>query len=298
MDLNSLRHFLVAADCLHFGEAAERLNIAQPALSQRIKALEERLGVRLFHRARRSVQLTDAGRVLVQRARQLIEEADRAVRLTRAAGQGAAGDLHVGYGGSVIFEPRICALIETFSQAYPDISLHLHECTVKEQLERVSSGNLDVALLWGPVGPTFTGLQSLLFCRASMAVVLARDHQLAERAELRLEDMQSESFISLMDPPGTGIGHVVDGLFETAKVSPRIVIRVSSLISVMGLAGAGLGIGIVPALPIDINSPAFVHRPLIGSGDCNEILIVTQRQSSSRLAQNFTAMADAQMDRC
>ncbi|WP_321968941.1 LysR family transcriptional regulator [Paraburkholderia tropica] len=292
MDVGSLRYFLVAAERLHFGQAAEELGVAQPALSQRIKTLEARVGVRLFDRSRRAVRLTDAGHVFLNEARRLVDMADRAVRLARAAEKGNAGELHIGYGGSVIFVPKVCALLKNFQQSFPDVSVLMHECKVEEQLQGITTGHLDAALLWGPIGPGYPSLRELVFARAAMSVVLQRDHPLAARNEVSLQDMEGENLVALMDPPGRGITHVVDTLLAATDFSPKIILKVSSLMSVLGLAGAGVGSGIVPQLPIDIISPAFVQRPLAGTGQCNEILVVTSRREASALVQNFVEAAE------
>lgn len=293
MDFIALRYFLTAARLLHFGQAADALGIAQPALSQRIKSLETRLRVKLFDRTKRSVRLTEAGKVFVVEAEHLLSQADLAVRITRAAAQGTAGELRIGYGGSVIFEPKVCALLQAFQTAYPDVSVLMHECKVEEQLEGVKAGRLDVSLLWGPLGPGFPELRELVFLRASMSVVLPRDHPLAVKPLLHLEELRNEAFIALTDPPGRGIAHVVDQIFAVSELSPRIVLRVNSLLSVLGLAGAGIGLGIVPMLPVGIISPSFVQRPLAGTADCNEILIAMSRSRISELTQNFIEMAQA-----
>jgi len=228
MDLTDLRHFVTTAEHMHFGLAAEQMGITQPALSQRVKALEARLGVLLFDRTKRAIQLTAAGKVFLGEARRLITDADRAMRLAKAAADGMAGELHIGYGGSVIFEPKLCGLLQDFQKAYPDASLLMHECKVEEQLDRVNSGQLDIAVLWGPLGPAYPELRKVVLSRASLAVVLRRDHPLAGRDEIHLDEVRTESFISLMDPPGIGIGHAVDRAFEAANLTPRTVLRVSS----------------------------------------------------------------------
>lgn len=153
MDIATLHYFLVTARHLHFGNAAEELGIAQPALSQRIKGLEARLTVKLFDRSKRAVRLTEAGSVFVVEAKRLIIQAQLAMRITKRADAGKAGELHIGYGGSVIFEPKLCTLLRAFQDAYPDVSVLMHECKVEEQLEGLKSGRLDVSFLWGPLGP-------------------------------------------------------------------------------------------------------------------------------------------------
>lgn len=205
MDLRTLRCFLVTAKRLHFGQASEELGIAQPALSQRIKALEGRLGVELFDRTKRAVRLSPAGKAFAGEAERLVNEGERAMRIARAADKGTAGELHIGYSGSVIFEPRICDLLQSFRNAFPDVSMLMYECGVEDQLEGIKTGRLDISLFWGPVGPGYPELRHLNFSQASMSVVLRRDHVLAGRSEIHLEEIENEAFIALMDPPGRGL---------------------------------------------------------------------------------------------
>jgi DNA-binding transcriptional LysR family regulator len=291
MDINALRHFIVTANALHFGRAAEELGIAQPALSQRIKAIEARLQVRLFDRSNRKISLTEAGRVFLPEAKQLVAEADRAVRLARNAERGTAGDLHIGYSGSVIFEPKLGHLLRRFRDAYPDISVLMQENAVQEQLEALQARKLDIALLRGPLGSIYPGVMGLAFGRSRLAVAIPPGHPLASQSAVTMGDMRSEAFIALLDPPGIGVGHILNQLFERADITPRVILRVSSLLSVLGLVGAGLGLGIVPELPLQIASPAFVLRPLKESDAWNEILLATLRRGTPSVAKRFIAIA-------
>lgn len=297
MDTSALRYFILTARRLHFGQAADELGIAQPALSQRIKALETRLGAQLFDRSKRTVSLTEAGRVFLGEAEQLVSDTERAIRIAQAAQKGTAGELHIGYAGSVIFEPKVCRLLQAFRSQYPDASVAMHESNVEEQLEGVKSGKIDVALLWGPLGAGYPELRDHVFARASMSVVLAQNHLLADKSEVNVEDIRHEPFVALIDRPGRGLSHVIDGIFAASDVEPDIVLRVSSLISVFGLAAAGIGIGIVPSLPFEISASTFVQRPLAGVGNCNEILIVTRKSGNLPLTRNFSQMALGQAER-
>lgn len=291
MDTCLLQHFIIAAKHLHFGNAAAEMGIAQSAMSQRIKALEQRLGVSLFHRVNRGVQLTDAGKVFLREAQLLVETTDRAVRVARAAEKGAFGELHIGFDSSAVFAARVYELLQRHAECYPELILNSHEYAVQEQLEAVARGRLDVAVLWGPLGPEYPSLKAHPLIRQSLAVVLQRDHPLAARDALILDDLHGQPFIRLMDPPGVGIGHVVTRLLEQQRITPRTVVQVNSLLSVFGLAGAGYGVGLVPSLPLEIQAPHCVQRPLIGVGNCSELLIVYNGESTSKRALNFVATA-------
>jgi len=299
MDTCLLQHFIIAAKHLHFGQAALELGVAQPALSLRIKTLEQRLGVSLFHRINRGVQLTEAGKVFQREAQLLVENIQRAVRVARAAEKGAFGELHIGCDSSMIFAGSVRELWQRYAERYPAVVLNTHEYSGRDQLEAVARGRLDIAVLWGPAGPAYPTLKEQPLLRHSLAVVLHRDHPLAAREHLTLEDLAEQPFIRLMDPPGTGIGHVVNRLLALHGIAPRTAMQVNSLLSVFGLAGAGYGVGLVPSLPLEIQSPHCVQRPLVGVGDCSELLIVYHGESASSLALNFVATARAlHLDSC
>lgn len=291
MDIGLLQHFISAAKHLHFGQAAVEMGVAQSALSQRIKALEQRLGVSLFHRVNRGVQLTPAGKVFLREAQLLIETNKRAVRVTRAAEKGNFGELRIGCDSSAVFAANIYKLLQQHVERYPELLLNTHEYSVRDQLEGVAKGRLDVAIVWGPTGREYPALKTQPLLRQSLAVVLQRDHPLADREYLSLEELHDQPFIRLMDPPGMGIGHVIDRMLVQRRIAPRTVVQVNNLLSVFGLAGAGYGLGLVPNLPLDIQSPHCVQRPLAGVGECIELQIVYHGESASTLALNFVASA-------
>src|SRR5216117_3208020 len=126
MDLRHLRYFVAVAEELHFGRAAARLHMAQPPLSQQILRLEAELGVELLRRNRRSVQLTDAGRLLLEQSRPLLAQAERIEQLVGEAGTGEVGQLGVGFVGSATYEalPRI---LREFRARFPSVELRLEE---------------------------------------------------------------------------------------------------------------------------------------------------------------------------
>src|SRR5215467_2974853 len=126
IDLRRLTYFVAVAEELHFGRAAARLHIAQPPLSQAIRKLEGELGVELFRRNRRRVELTDAGRLLLDQARPLLRDADRIEATLRRAGRGEVGRLRVGFVGSATYEV-LPLILRAFRDRYPDVELTLHE---------------------------------------------------------------------------------------------------------------------------------------------------------------------------
>jgi DNA-binding transcriptional LysR family regulator len=290
MNLRTIQYFVTTAEALHVGRAAEQLGIAQPALSQQIRVLEAELGVQLFRRAHRRIELTEAGRVYLDEARQLLATAQRAVRLARAAERGAAGELHIGYSGSAIFEPRLRDLLSRFRAAYPAVTLLLHESTVEEHLAQLQQKRLDIAFVRGPVGPLHPDMKAQTFTRSPLVAALPAEHRLARSPAVSPLDLADDPFIALMDSPGIGLEHSLARLGERAGFLPRVMLRTGSVMSMLGLVGAGLGVGVIPRLPLEFSSSSFVITDLDDEEAVTEVLLLTRRHMSSAAEERFLEM--------
>ena len=150
MDLRHLRYFVAVAEELHFGRAAARLHIAQPALSQQIRRLEEELQASLLRRTKRHVELTEAGRIFVQEARATLAQAERAVRLAQRATRGEIGRLGVGL-CTWIDTTYIPKAIRTFGERHPEVELELHSLASPEQLSALRDGRINVGFARSPM---------------------------------------------------------------------------------------------------------------------------------------------------
>src|SRR5690242_8421521 len=150
MELRHLRYFTALAEELHFGHAAERLGIAQPALSQQIQRLEQELGVTLLERTRRRVRLTEAGAVFLASARTTLAEANQAIRAAQQAARGETGNLAVGFVTSALYGvfPDV---VRVFRQKHKEVHLSLHEMPIVRQLEELRGGRLQVSFLRRPL---------------------------------------------------------------------------------------------------------------------------------------------------
>src|SRR5262245_57020367 len=150
-DLRQLRYFITVADELHFGRAAARLHIVQPAFSMQIKALEQYLGTELLTRSRQYVALTPVGAAFLREARHVVAEAEHAEAVARMAAEGRIGPLRVGYIGSAPFSGVMSRAISGFVRDFPDVELRLVELTAPEQVQRLRDGALDVGFVRLPL---------------------------------------------------------------------------------------------------------------------------------------------------
>ena len=177
MELRQLRYFVAVAEELHFGRAAYRLRIAQPALSRQIQALEKDLLVQLLFRNRRRVQVTPAGQVFLERARLILARADEAVLATQRAGGGVSGTLNLGFVGSATYDV-LPSVLREFLQAAPHVDLTLSEMTVHAQIEALTEKRIDIGLLRLPAKTE--GLVFRRIAREPLYVALPGSHRLAD----------------------------------------------------------------------------------------------------------------------
>lgn len=195
MDLRHLRYFLAVAEEGHFGRAAERLHIVQPALSMQIRALEDELGTALFERSTRKVALTDAGRLLVTEARHTLEQAERAKAVVQRAARGETGVVRIGFVGNAVATGRLSDDLLAFHAAWPDVTLDLHEMAPAAQQEAILAGRLDIGYC-----PAFdTAFDPKLAVRTvgswAWDVMMSDRHALAKQRSVSVAALADEPFI-------------------------------------------------------------------------------------------------------
>jgi DNA-binding transcriptional LysR family regulator len=291
LDLRRLRYFTAVADELHFGRAAARLHIAQPPLSQQIRRLETELGVELFRRNRRRVELTGAGRLLLENGRPLLQEADRVEALLLRAGRGEAGRLRIGFVGSASYE-TLPAILRAFRESRPEVELTLREMTTPDQLGALGTGRLDVGLIRPPVtdaGPV--DLVPLVLER--IIAVLPDTHPLAARERVAVADLADEPFVFFPRRIGVTLYDDVLAVCREAGFTPRIVQEAEETHTVISLVSAGIGVSLLPEAVETIRRPHVVFRPLDGPNTELELSLAKRAGDSSPLVQQFVETAQA-----
>lgn len=261
VSLRRLQVFLAVCGTLHMARAAEQLGVAQPALSQQIRGLESALGLRLFHRRKRGIDLTTAGATLRLEAERLIAAHAAAIERTRLVARGEAGHLAIGYVGSAMFERRLPAELRRMRDSYPGIALALQEGSILGLLQAVEGGLLDVALLRGPVDVA-PPLTSRFHSRQALMLLLPEGHALAALAAVPIERLAQETMIGLPDSDAAGIMRIAAERAAAAGITLPVQWQVSEVGSVLGLVAAGLGFGIVPAPIASLAGPEIAVRPL------------------------------------
>src|ERR1700749_49747 len=215
MELRHLRYFLAVAEELNFTRAAKRLNIAQPQLTQQIKALEAEMGVTLFDRTGYRVELTDAGRTFMPQVARILADVRSAVTLAKRAALGDVGHVRVGFTESASFNPRVTAAFRNFRTAYPEVEVSLEESPTTVLAAALREGRIDAAFVRPPLRAV-GGLGLHIVDEEEMVVAVSTGHPLAERPDLEMKDLADETFVLYPRVDGPGLADTVIAACERA----------------------------------------------------------------------------------
>lgn len=262
MELRHLRSFLVLAEEQHFGRAAARLHIAQPALSQQLKVLEREVGSRLLERSSRRVELTAPGRLLQSRARQIVDGADRTLADLALLADGRAGRVRLGFVGTATYDvlPRVARRVR---DELPDLDLELHgELLGPALLDRVATGELDVAVV-RPGGPS-PGRDDLVVTplrEELLVAVLPASHPLADAPDVGLGDLAGQVLVSHPSGRRSTMQPLVLEACRASGFDPE-VLEVGETGTLVVFVAAGLGVGLVPSSVRALRLDGVAYVPL------------------------------------
>jgi DNA-binding transcriptional LysR family regulator len=291
--LRALRSFVVVAEELHFGAAAERLHMTQPPLSQQIRQLEESLGTELFTRTTRSVQLTLAGKVLLERARQLLADCELIHQEVRRAGRGEIGRLVLGFPNSAAYR-LLPKAIGRYKSRYPQVELDLREMLSSDILGALRSRRLDVALVRASSAMLGPDLESVVASSEDMVLALPSHHPLAQLQVVPVERLDGLPLVGFTSVGSRYFRERLDLIFSQAGIRPQIT-QESVLPTMLAFVEAGLGVALVPSSVANLRSEGLVYRPLSGAGETARALLycVRRKDESAPAVLNFFEIVQA-----
>jgi DNA-binding transcriptional LysR family regulator len=299
VELRLWRQFVTLAEELHFGRAAQRLNMTQPPLTQAIAQLEERLGVRLFDRTKRSVQLTAAGASLVGQARELLARAALLPAHARAAAQGEIGRLRLAFVSTVGFG-LLPQWIRAFRAHHPQVEFDLIEATSDVQLPMLKRGDADAGFVIHSPGFAPAGMQSLRVSRESLVLAIPEEHPLARKRTLQIEAVLAEPVVIFPRRILPSLHDAIFGLYHAHNRTPRIVQEAIQMQTIVNLVAAGLGVAWVPESVREFQRANVVYRVLGGKqGErvptCETSLVWAADQQANPALERFLAFARQQL---
>jgi len=296
MELRQLRVFIAVAEEGHITRAAERLGTQQPPLSRQIKSIEREIGVQLFRRKPRGVELTDAGRALFDDARTTLAHLERAFDTAKRTARGELGRISIGYTSGAGLHPLMQRIIREFRKTFPLVSLTLAEDFPYELSERLRADQIDVAFIRTPLANPENIVIEPLHEEAVVAV-LPLEHALAHgrnNTALPIKALAGETFIFYGRPQGslTLQGNVIIKGCEAAGFSPRVSHIAPHHLSTLNLVAAGLGVSIVSSCVRRMNIEGVVFRRLKGAEHIKTPLnLASRRGETSAAVRQFLKLA-------
>lgn len=291
MELRQLTYFIAVAEERHFGRAAKRLHIAQPPLSQQIRQFEEQLGVKLFDRTTRRVDLTAAGALMLERGRSILNDVEALQADVYQVGQGATGVLHVGFSGASTYSvmPRI---VRAAGTAYPGLTLDLHGEMLTPAMERgLLEHTLDAAILRPPVSSPEIDFR--IINREPLVVALPAHSPLASDRPLSMVELTEQRFVTY--PPESVMYRMTADLCREAGFQHRVSQMAQETSTILSFVAAGGGVALMPASVRSVQLRGVRYRELEDSPHA-ELAVAWRREDRSVLLSNFiqlvTELAD------
>jgi len=288
MELRHLRYFVTVAEELHFRRAAERLNIAQPPLSQQIRRLEDELGITLFNRTRRKVQLTSAGRRFLEEARRTLDQAERAVRIAQRTSRGEVGLLAVGFVSAADFTV-LPLLLPLFQRRFPDVQLRLPTMSSTEQLDALRDGRIDVGFLRPPMDAEGLVVEPIL--KEPLVAALPIGHPLAASRRVQVRSLAKERYIFFPRNVAPSFYDLVVSYYRTAGLSLHVTHEAEHLQTILSLIAGGVGVSLLPASVRHLKRPGVVCCPLRPPVPHVEMKMAYRRDNDSDVLRVFLETA-------
>ncbi len=286
VELRLWRQFVTLADELHFGRAAQRLNMTQPPLTQAIAQLEVVLGLRLFDRTKRSVKLTAAGAALVPEVQDLLTRAQALPAHARAAAGGEVGHLRLAFVSTVGFA-LLPQWVRAFRERYPRLALELIEATGDVQLQLLEHGEIDAGFMLH--APSFVppGLERALIASEPLLLALPEHHPLAALPALSLAKVLAEPLVIFPR-------RIVPSLYDAAGRSPQVAQEAIQMQTIVNLVSAGLGLAWVPESVRQFQRSGVVYRTLPAARSATrvpgcETSLVWTRSNANPVRERFVA---------
>jgi DNA-binding transcriptional LysR family regulator len=286
MELRHLRYVVGVAEELNFSRAAERLNISQPPLSQQIRALESELGVTLFNRTKRNVQLTEAGRFFVNEARLILSQAEHAADVAGRMSRGEVGQLRIAFGAPPDVKTFI-DILHIFAQRHPDVHLKVRTMSTVQQVQALHDGRIQIGFVRLPIEDGI--LASETVTREPLMLALPKRHRLARLSRVPLSAVANERHIMFSRDASPGFYDLIVAACRNAGLTLNVSHEVDNFYTARILVAAGLGVAFMPGAAHKGSSTGVTFRPLqpaLKDADAR-LLVAYRREVTSDLVPLF-----------
>ncbi|MGO4329920.1 LysR family transcriptional regulator [Cupriavidus sp. 2TAF22] len=281
LELRHYRYFVALAEELHFGRAAERLGISQPALSQQFRWIEQEAGAPLLSRNKRRLALTEVGTVFYEEAAGILRQVRQAELATASASRGDVGSVSIGYVASAALSGLLPGLVHRFRQEYPGVGMSMRETDVPAQLEAVARGELDIGFVRPPLRSLPEGVALLDIAAEPVVLAMHATHPLARRARIDVALLRDETFICTHTEHGTGFYAITLAICGQAGFQPRVEALSRQMATIISMVAAGFGVAFIPASMRAFAPPDVVFKPLARNDVLSHLAVIHRRNERS-----------------
>ena len=278
MDITQLRYYLAVAELGSFSKAATRCHVSQPALSVQMQKLEVRIGKLLLNRNHRRIVPTEAGLILVRRAKEILAQVENAKCEIRNSGGIQTGKVSTGV-LPTIAPYFLTHVLGSFIEQCPKTQVVVHENTINQSLQLIESGKLDLGIVSLPIRDN--GFETETLFSEELLLALHPRHPLSKKRQIFTDDLRSEKFILLQEDHC--LGNQVTGFSNEHDFHPRIVFECGQVATVQSLVEAGIGISLIPKMAIK-PTPTLIYRQLESPRPRRTIAVVTRGKRQQKTA--------------
>lgn len=285
MELRHLRYCIAVADELNFNRAAEKLHVSQSALSKQIRELEEEVGIEIFERTKRKVEVTEAGRLFLAEARRTLAQADQTLQIATRAGRGEIGKLVVGLEGSSTYD-LIPLILHTYRSRFPQVELVVTEMPTLQQIYALEHKHIDVGFLIQP-GDLADNIECERLLQEPLIVALHQSHPLKSQPSVSLQALAKDAFVFVPQSLGCGFFSLVSQIFRSAGYTPGTIQEASQLQTLLSFVAAGMGITLIPASARVFQMPGIVYVDLEPPAPTVDVMVAWRGDDSSPVVRTF-----------
>lgn len=289
IELRHFRYFVAVAEELHFGRAAARLNIVQPALSAQIKSLERLVGIQLLERTNRRVELTEAGREFLRESYMALAQVGTAIDAVKDMARGATGTLRIGYGANAAIAGLISASTRRFRSDWPRVNVTLKEMASSAVSDALLSNEIDIAYA-ATTDVESRGVTSINIGAWPWLLAIGDTHRLAGMGRVSAVEVAQENLAVYAEPDGRS--NLVGVMTSLPGLAPPHVYRTSHIMSLMTYVSAGLGVAFVPSPVRSLNFPGIIFLEVTDPMPQMEMKLLWRTTDVNVAVRNYIACAD------
>jgi DNA-binding transcriptional LysR family regulator len=289
MELRHLRYFVQVAEEQHYGRAAERLRVAQPALSRQIQDLEEEIGFKLFDRLPRGVKISAAGKLFMEDARRILQQVNEATARAKRVAAGQSGTLRVGFVESVSWHGVVPDSFRQFRERQPDVELQLKPASSMEQTEAVQSGRLDAGFVF-TIAHIGRELAQLPFASLNLMLAVPKGHPLTKLKKLRLRDLSDAAFVWFPRRESPAFyDRLMNECFRGGLKSPHIIQEAVNEATILSLVSCRMGVAFVSSATLWRCPESVVVLPVTDLHLPLPLALIWRKDNVSPLVAKFVA---------